>query len=61
MTTGQAAKLMNCSQQSIIRAFDTGIIKGHRIPGSKFRRIHTQDLLTYMKNNGIPIPEEQPA
>lgn len=38
-TTGEAAKICKVSQQTIIRCFDNGQLKGFRVPGSKFRRI----------------------
>lgn len=53
-TTGEAAKVCNVSQQTIIRCFDSGRLDGYRVPGSRFRRIPRQDLLAFMKKNGIP-------
>jgi two-component system, OmpR family, response regulator RpaA len=53
-TTGQAAKLCNVSQQTIIRCFDSGRLTGFRVPGSRFRRIPRVDLIEFMKTNGIP-------
>jgi CheY-like chemotaxis protein len=38
-TTGEAADLCSLSQQTIIRCFDSGRLRGFRIPGSKFRKI----------------------
>ena len=54
-TTGQAAKICKVSQQTIIRCFDSGQLKGFRVPGSKFRRIPREQLLSFMRENGIPI------
>ena len=54
-TTGKAAEICNVSQQTIIRCFDSGRLKGFRIPGSKFRRIPRRNLIQFMKENGIPI------
>ncbi|HMO27201.1 MAG TPA: response regulator, partial [Tepidisphaeraceae bacterium] len=42
------------SQQTIIRCFDNGRLKGFRVPGSRFRRIPRDALLVFMKENGIP-------
>ena len=36
-TTGEAAEICKVSQQTIIRCFDNGQLKGFRVPGSKFR------------------------
>ena len=53
-TTGEAAKICKVSQQTIIRCFDSGQLKGFRVPGSRFRRIPRDQLFAFMKNNGIP-------
>jgi two-component system response regulator RpaA len=53
-TTGEAAKVCKVSQQTIIRCFDSGQLKGFRVPGSRFRRIPRDALHRFMKENGIP-------
>ena len=53
-TTGEAAKICKVSQQTIIRCFDNGQLKGFRVPGSKFRRIPREALYKFMKDNNIP-------
>ncbi|MCL2005361.1 MAG: response regulator [Planctomycetaceae bacterium] len=53
-TTGEAAKICKVSQQTIIRCFDNGQLKGFRVPGSKFRRIPREQLFVFMRDNGIP-------
>ena len=53
-TTGEAAKICKVSQQTIIRCFDNGTLKGFRVPGSRFRRIPRDHLFSFMRDNGIP-------
>jgi excisionase family DNA binding protein len=53
-TTGEAAEICKVSQQTIIRCFDSGRLKGFRVPGSRFRRIPRDALIAFMKENGIP-------
>lgn len=53
-TTGEAAKICKVSQQTIIRCFDSGQLKGFRVPGSRFRRIPREQLFLFMRDNGIP-------
>jgi excisionase family DNA binding protein len=53
-TTGEAAKICKVSQQTIIRCFDNGQLKGFRVPGSRFRRIPRDALYRFMRENGIP-------
>ena len=54
-TTGEVAQICSVSQQTIIRNFDSGRLKGYRVPGSRFRRIPRDALLEFMKDSGIPI------
>src|SRR5205809_7661422 len=54
-TTGEAAEICKVSQQTIIRCFDSGRLKGFRVPGSRFRRIPREALVQFMKDNGIPV------
>ena len=51
-TTGEVAKILHCSLQSIIRAFDKGTIKGWRVPGSSFRRIPRDEVLRFIRESG---------
>ncbi len=53
-TTGEAAKICKVSQQTIIRCFDSGQLKGFRVPGSRFRRIPRDSLYRFMRDNNIP-------
>jgi excisionase family DNA binding protein len=54
-TTGEVASICNVSQQTVIRCFDSGRLRGFRVPGSKFRRIPREALIQFMKENGIPL------
>ena len=56
-TTGEAAKICKVSQQTIIRCFDSGQLKGFRVPGSRFRRIPRDQLYAFMRDNGIPTEQ----
>ena len=53
-TTGEAAAICKISQQTIIRCFDSGRLKGFRVPGSRFRRIPREELVRFMRENEIP-------
>ncbi len=54
-TTGEAAAVCKISQQTIIRCFDSGRLKGFRVPGSRFRRIPREELMRFMRENDIPL------
>lgn len=54
-TTGEVADICKISQQTVIRCFDSGRLKGFRVPGSRFRRITRDALVSFMKVNHIPL------
>jgi len=54
-TTGEAAKICNVSQQTIIRCFDSGRLHGFKVPGSRFRRIPRLELIRFMQQNNMDL------
>src|SRR3990172_4424020 len=54
-TTGEVAQICKVSQQTVIRCFDSGRLKGFRVPGSRFRRVPREALVSFMKANQIPL------
>jgi len=56
-TTGEVAQICKVSQQTVIRCFDSGRLKGFRVPGSRFRRIPREALIAFMKTNQIPMEQ----
>jgi excisionase family DNA binding protein len=55
LTTGQVAKICNVAPRTVSKWFDSGQLRGYRIPGSKDRRIPRQQLLRFMKLHDIPM------
>lgn len=55
LTTGEVAKVCNVAPRTVSKWFDSGQLKGYRIPGSKDRRIPMGSLLQFMKDHGIPM------
>jgi excisionase family DNA binding protein len=55
LTTGEVAKICNVAPRTVSKWFDSGTLKGYRIPGSKDRRIPVAELLKFMKAYGIPF------
>jgi excisionase family DNA binding protein len=55
LTTGEVAKICNVASRTVSKWFDSGQLKGYRIPGSKDRRIPLSNLRKFMKNHGIPM------
>ncbi|MEM6749905.1 MAG: response regulator [Planctomycetota bacterium] len=55
LTTGEVAKICNVAPRTVSKWFDSGQLKGYRIPGSKDRRIPLSSLVKFMKAHHIPL------
>lgn len=55
LTTGEVAKICNVASRTVSKWFDSGQLRGYRIPGSKDRRIPVANLIKFMKGHGIPM------
>ncbi len=55
LTTGDVAKICNVAPRTVSKWFDSGQLRGYRIPGSKDRRIPLQQLVRFMRAHGIPL------
>lgn len=53
-TSSQAAKVCGVSPQTVNRWIDSGLLNGHRIPGSRHRRVSREDLARFLAENGMP-------
>jgi excisionase family DNA binding protein len=56
-TTGDAAKILRVAPRTVSKWFDSGKLRGYRVPGSQDRRIPRDQLVRFMKDHGIPVPE----
>lgn len=55
LTTGEVAKICNVAPRTVSKWFDSGALKGYRIPGSRDRRIPSSELMKFMRAHGIPL------
>ena len=55
LTTGDVARLCKVAPRTVSKWFDSGRLRGYRIPGSRDRRIPLQQLVRFMKVHGIPL------
>jgi excisionase family DNA binding protein len=55
LTTGQVAKICRVAPRTVSKWFDSGQLRGYRIPGSKDRRIPLSQLVRFMRAYGIPM------
>ena len=56
LTTGEVARLCNVAARTVSKWFDSGKLRGYRIPGSRDRRIPAAELSRFMKQHKIPLP-----
>jgi excisionase family DNA binding protein len=55
LTTGEVARICNVAPRTVSKWFDSGKLRGYRIPGSKDRRIPLQQLIRFMRAHGMPL------
>ena len=55
LTTGEVAKICSVAPRTVSKWFDSGHLRGYRIPGSKDRRIPVEHLVRFMRAHGIPL------
>lgn len=54
-TTGQVAKVCHVAPRTVSKWFDSGRLRGYRIPGSQDRRIPRLDLLQFLRDSQMDI------
>lgn len=55
LTTGQVARICQVAPRTVSKWFDSGQLKGYRVPGSKDRRIPVKGLIQFMRSHGMPL------
>src|SRR5262245_11350402 len=56
-TTGQVAKICKVAPRTVSKWFDSGKLRGYRIPGSQDRRIPREHLIRFLKEHNMPLGE----
>jgi two-component system response regulator RpaA len=54
-TTGQVAKICQVASRTVSKWFDSGRLKGYRMPDSGDRRIPRQNLIDFLREHQIPL------
>lgn len=55
LTTGEVAKICHVAPRTVSKWFDSGKLRGYRIPGSRDRRIPLAQLVQFMRAHGMPL------
>lgn len=53
LTTKQAADMLACSRQHVVKLIDEGKLRAEKMPGGTHRRIRLKDLLEFMNKEDI--------
>lgn len=54
-TTGEVAKICKVAARTVSKWFDSGKLRGYRIPGSQDRRIPFGNLVQFLNDHGMPL------
>jgi two-component system response regulator RpaA len=54
LTTGQVSRICKVAPRTVCKWFDSGLLKGYRIPSSGDRRIPITGLVRFMKTYNMP-------
>lgn len=54
-TTGEIAKICSVAPRTVSKWFDSGQLRGYRIPGSRDRRVPVEQLIRFMRAHDIPL------
>ncbi len=54
LTTGEIARICNVAPRTVSKWFDSGQLRGYRIPGSRDRRVPVEQLVRFMRAHDIP-------
>ena len=54
-TTGEVARICGVAPRTVSKWFDTGHLRGFKIPGSRDRRIPRESLVRFMRAHDIPL------
>ncbi len=57
LTTGDVARICRVASRTVSKWFDSGQLRGYRIPGSQDRRIPREELVKFLKRHGMPLGE----
>jgi len=54
-TIGEVAKHCKVASKTASKWFNSGQLKGYRIPGSQDRRVSREYLIAFLKTHGMPL------
>jgi hypothetical protein len=55
------SKLIDAAPRTVQKMMDSGILKAHRLPGTKYRRVYEPDLVRFMLEHELWVPQDMLA
>lgn len=55
LTSGEVAKVCNVAPRTVAKWIDSGTLQGYKLPGSRDRRVTKVSLLSFLRDNNMPI------
>lgn len=56
-TTEEVSRICKVARRTVANWFDSGRLRGYRMPGSQERRIPREHLIRFLKEHGVPWEE----
>lgn len=57
LTVGQIARFCHVSHRTVQKWFDTDLLSGFLLPGTRNRRVHIKEFKAFIKHHGMPIED----
>jgi excisionase family DNA binding protein len=56
--TGEIARMLSVASRTVQKWIDAGHLTGYLLPYSNARRVTKSALVKFVKDNGLPMPDE---
>lgn len=60
-TTSEVALICKVAERTVNKWFDSGRLRGYRLPGTQDRRIPRDHLIRFLKEHGMPLGDLEKA
>ena len=56
-TTGEVAMICKVAPRTVAKWFDSGRLRGYRVPGTEDRKVPREHLIRFLKEHGMSLGE----
>lgn len=57
-TEDQVAQICKVTPRTIAKWFDSGRLRGYKVPGTQERRVPREHLIRFLRERRVPLPQE---